>query len=225
MAQKKLPSVLLRAGEDRRVRAGHPWAFSNEILMDAETKALPPGRVHVEYFAARESAATEGGFTVELARSHRSVAVPPGHTILDCLEEIGIEFRDDEEALALWKQAGADVRGQRVHFPKGLCRELLKTAPSSFTWHARNHERSVQIGGKATVLMDGGVRRGSDIVKALASGAEAVMIGRATYYGVCAGGQAGAQRALDILSDELIRTMQLCGVKRVADIGPDLLAK
>jgi 23S rRNA (cytosine1962-C5)-methyltransferase len=43
LAQKKLPTVLLRAGEDRRVRAGHPWAFSNEILMDAETKALPPG--------------------------------------------------------------------------------------------------------------------------------------------------------------------------------------
>ena len=40
---KKLPSVLLRAGEDRRVRAGHPWAFSNEILMDAETKAIPAG--------------------------------------------------------------------------------------------------------------------------------------------------------------------------------------
>src|SRR5258705_4626362 len=43
LAQKKLPTVLLRAGEDRRVRAGSPWAFSNEILMDAETKALPPG--------------------------------------------------------------------------------------------------------------------------------------------------------------------------------------
>jgi 23S rRNA (cytosine1962-C5)-methyltransferase len=43
LVQKKLPSVLLRAGEDRRVRAGHPWAFSNEILMDPETKALPPG--------------------------------------------------------------------------------------------------------------------------------------------------------------------------------------
>ena len=39
----KLPSVLMRAGEDRRVRAGHPWAFSNEILMDPETKALPAG--------------------------------------------------------------------------------------------------------------------------------------------------------------------------------------
>ncbi|WP_421996333.1 class I SAM-dependent rRNA methyltransferase [Reyranella sp.] len=47
MSQKKLPSVLLRAGEDRRVRAGHPWAFSNEILMDAETKALPPGSLAV----------------------------------------------------------------------------------------------------------------------------------------------------------------------------------
>jgi 23S rRNA (cytosine1962-C5)-methyltransferase len=40
---KKLPSVLLRSGEDRRVRDGHPWAFSNEILMDAETKAIPAG--------------------------------------------------------------------------------------------------------------------------------------------------------------------------------------
>jgi trimethylamine--corrinoid protein Co-methyltransferase len=68
------------------------------------------------------------------------------------LEEIGIEFRDDAEALELWKAAGADVRGERVHFPKGLCRELLKTAPSVFTQHARNPERSVQIGGDATVF-------------------------------------------------------------------------
>jgi len=68
------------------------------------------------------------------------------------LEEIGIEFREDAEALELWRKAGADVRGERVHFPKGLCRELLKTAPSVFTWHARNPERSVQIGGKATVF-------------------------------------------------------------------------
>ena len=43
MAQKKLPSVILRAGEDRRVRDGHPWVFSNEILMDADAKAIPPG--------------------------------------------------------------------------------------------------------------------------------------------------------------------------------------
>ena len=79
------------------------------------------------------------------------------------------------------------------------------------------------VGGKASVLMDGGVRRGSDVVKALACGAEAAMIGRATLYGVCAAGQPGAQRALEILSDELVRCMQLCGVRRIGDIGPELL--
>jgi vanillate O-demethylase ferredoxin subunit len=55
------------------------------------TEALPPQQVHVEYFAARETAATEGGFTVELARSGRSLVVQPGHTILDSLMEIGVE--------------------------------------------------------------------------------------------------------------------------------------
>ncbi|MEE9376317.1 MAG: trimethylamine methyltransferase family protein [Rhizobiaceae bacterium] len=68
------------------------------------------------------------------------------------LEEIGIEFRDDAEALDMWKEAGADVQGERVHFPKGLCRELMKTAPKQFTQHARNPERSVEIGGKNTVF-------------------------------------------------------------------------
>ena len=68
------------------------------------------------------------------------------------MEEVGVEFRDDPEALAMWKEAGADVRGERVHMPVGLCRELMKTAPSTFTQHARNPERSVEIGGKNTVF-------------------------------------------------------------------------
>ncbi|TCT08738.1 trimethylamine--corrinoid protein Co-methyltransferase [Tepidamorphus gemmatus] len=68
------------------------------------------------------------------------------------LEEIGIEFREDAEALKLWKEAGADVRGERVRFPRGLCRSLIATAPKVFTQHARNPERSVQIGGNATVF-------------------------------------------------------------------------
>jgi trimethylamine--corrinoid protein Co-methyltransferase len=68
------------------------------------------------------------------------------------LEEIGIEFREDEEALALWREAGADVRETRVHLPRGLCRSLLETAPATFTQHARNPERAVQIGGDATVF-------------------------------------------------------------------------
>ena len=69
------------------------------------------------------------------------------------MEEIGLEFREDEEALAMWKEAGADVKGARVHFPKGLCRNLLKTAPKIFTQHARNPERAVEIGGNATVFV------------------------------------------------------------------------
>ncbi|MBW8635975.1 trimethylamine methyltransferase family protein [Hoeflea sp. WL0058] len=68
------------------------------------------------------------------------------------LEEIGVEFRDDSEALELWREAGADIRGERVHFPKRLCRSLLETAPPVFTQFARNPERSVQIGGDATVF-------------------------------------------------------------------------
>lgn len=68
------------------------------------------------------------------------------------LEEIGIEFRGDGEILALWKEAGADVRGERVRFPRGLCRQLLATAPRQFVQHARNPERSVLIGGDAMVF-------------------------------------------------------------------------
>ena len=68
------------------------------------------------------------------------------------LAEIGIEFRDDSEVLELWRGAGAEVAGARVRFPPGLCRELLRTAPAEFTQHARNPERSVKIGGRATVF-------------------------------------------------------------------------
>jgi trimethylamine--corrinoid protein Co-methyltransferase len=69
------------------------------------------------------------------------------------LEEIGIDFRDDPEALAIWRQAGADVQGERVHFPRGMCRALVqRTAPREFTQHARNPARNVRIGGKHTVF-------------------------------------------------------------------------
>jgi (S)-mandelate dehydrogenase len=80
------------------------------------------------------------------------------------------------------------------------------------------------VGSKLTVLLDGGVRRGVDILKARALGAQAVLVGRATLFGVMAGGEPGAQRALQILSGELERAMRLCGVRSVAEIGPDLLA-
>ncbi len=74
------------------------------------------------------------------------------HNADTVLEEIGLEFGDDPDTLSIWKEAGADVQGERVRFPRGLCRELLKTAPSSFTQHARNPDRSVEIGGRHLVF-------------------------------------------------------------------------
>jgi len=79
------------------------------------------------------------------------------------------------------------------------------------------------VGGRIPVLLDGGVRRGSDIFKALALGAAGVMVGRATLYGAVSGGEDGAQRALAILRDELTRTLQLSGTSAVSDINSGLL--
>ena len=69
------------------------------------------------------------------------------------LAETGIEFREDAEALELWRQAGADVQGVRVRFPHGMCRELIqRNAPREFTQYARNPARNVHIGGDCTVF-------------------------------------------------------------------------
>lgn len=68
------------------------------------------------------------------------------------LAEIGIEFRDDPAAIALWKKAGASVNGENVRFEPGMLHEILKTAPAEFTQHARNPANNVRIGGKNIVF-------------------------------------------------------------------------
>ena len=68
------------------------------------------------------------------------------------LEEIGVNFVENPAALDRWRAAGADVRGERVHIPRGLARKLCATAPRAFTQHARNPERNVDIGGRNLVL-------------------------------------------------------------------------
>ena len=76
------------------------------------------------------------------------------HNADTVLEEIGIEFRDFPQALKLWKDAGADVDGERVRFPRGMCRSLVQaTTPREYTQHARNPRRSTIIGGERTVLV------------------------------------------------------------------------
>ncbi|HEY5026066.1 MAG TPA: alpha-hydroxy acid oxidase [Acidimicrobiales bacterium] len=74
------------------------------------------------------------------------------------------------------------------------------------------------LGGSAAVVLDSGIRRGSDVVKAVAAGADAVMIGRAYLYGLAAGGEAGVTRVLEILRTEMVRTMSLMGCPSVAHL-------
>ncbi len=79
------------------------------------------------------------------------------------------------------------------------------------------------LDGRAAVLVDGGIERGSDIAKALALGAKAVLVGRATLYGTAVAGQAGAEHVLSILERELLYTMAMLGCPRIADLGPGIL--
>ncbi|HTX24083.1 MAG TPA: alpha-hydroxy acid oxidase [Steroidobacteraceae bacterium] len=79
------------------------------------------------------------------------------------------------------------------------------------------------VGRRTTIIVDGGFRRGSDVIKALALGARSVIIGRAALYGLTAAGERGAQRALEILTGEIDRTLGLLGCRSVADLGPHLI--
>jgi (S)-mandelate dehydrogenase len=80
------------------------------------------------------------------------------------------------------------------------------------------------VGGRMTILLDSGVRRGSDVVKAVALGADAVLAGRAPLYGLAAAGEAGVARALELLRAETARTMAMLGARSVAEVDSHLLA-
>lgn len=79
------------------------------------------------------------------------------------------------------------------------------------------------VNNRATIILDSGIRRGSDIAKALALGAKAVLTGRATLYGTAVGGAAGALRAITLLRNELDKTMAYTGCNTVEDLSPDIL--
>ena len=79
------------------------------------------------------------------------------------------------------------------------------------------------VKGKTTIFLDSGIRRGADIAKAICLGADAVLVGRAYAYGLAAAGDAGVERAIEILRADLFRSMKLLGAATVADLKPELV--
>jgi L-lactate dehydrogenase (cytochrome) len=81
----------------------------------------------------------------------------------------------------------------------------------------------VEAADGMSVMLDGGIRRGSDVLKALALGADFVFAGRPFLYAAVADGQRGVRRAIDILCSEISRNMALLGIRELAELGPDLI--
>jgi (S)-mandelate dehydrogenase len=115
------------------------------------------------------------------------------------------------------QQAGADAVAISNHGGRQLD---WAAAPLDVLADARR-----AVGKEFVLIADGGIRRGTDIIKALALGADAVFVGRAVLYGVAAAGRSGARRALDILHEELDRDLALLGVPAIRDITPELLVR
>jgi 4-hydroxymandelate oxidase len=84
-------------------------------------------------------------------------------------------------------------------------------------------EVAAEVAGRIPVLVDGGIRRGTDVVKALALGADAVMVGRPYLYGLGVGGAEGVRRVVDILVKELVLAMALCGRPSLASLDRGVL--
>jgi (S)-mandelate dehydrogenase len=86
-------------------------------------------------------------------------------------------------------------------------------------------EIAAAVGGRMALIVDGGFRRGTDIIKGLALGAQAVMLARATLYGLIAGGEAGVDRALTILTTEIDRVLGQLGCNSVSELTPELVRR
>jgi 4-hydroxymandelate oxidase len=101
----------------------------------------------------------------------------------------------------------------------------LDTSPATIDVLPEIADALAAQGHRIEVLMDGGIRRGTDILKALALGARAVLVGRPVLWGLAAGGEAGAANVLRLLRDELDLAMALAGAPTVADVNRDLVRK
>ncbi|MBI4990438.1 MAG: L-lactate dehydrogenase [Rhodocyclales bacterium] len=166
-------------------------------------------------------------------------AVPAAHSLgamkgwVDAQFDPGVTWKDLDWVRSNWNGAIVikgvlDVEDARSAAGVGASAVVVSNhggrqldgAPSSISVLPRIAEA---VGGRMEILMDGGIRSGQDVAKALASGARAVMLGRPWAYGLAARGEAGVAEVLAILRRELEVTMTLLGVERVSDIGAGAL--
>jgi L-lactate dehydrogenase (cytochrome) len=124
----------------------------------------------------------------------------------------GIQTVDDARAVV---DAGADAIVLSSHGGRQLDRAPV---PLRLVPEVRR-----ALGPGAEIIVDSGILSGSDIVAAIAQGASSVLVGRAYLYGLMAGGEAGVERAVDILEAEIRRTMALLGTASIAELGPHLV--
>jgi len=142
-------------------------AEAGQRLDNSETHAVPgdvQGATRRPKRRGREARKAERQHAASTAPAYITRKIPPTNLVSEealvaiegnaerILKEIGIEFRGHPRALDLFRDAGCDVDGDRVRFPEGLARKLCETAPATYEQRARNPERSVQIGGDATVF-------------------------------------------------------------------------
>lgn len=162
-----------------------------------------PGSALADYFAAHMDPSLTWDDVAWLRRATRLPVLVKGIV------------RADDAALAV--EAGA--AGVIVSNHGG---RQLDSAPATLD---ALREVADAVAGRAAVLVDGGVRRGTDIVKALASGANAVLIGRPVLWALAAGGEAGVREMLELLTSDFDQAMALCGCRSIEDIDHDLLAR
>jgi len=129
---------------------------------NSESAQVPEGRTRRGGRAHLRRARSKRDFTMLPALNRQIPLVEPmsdeqvvkiDDASMDILEEVGVVFRDDQ-AIADWKAAGADVRdGDRVHLDRALVRDLIKSIPSSFTFHARNPDKHLPFGNNHSVFV------------------------------------------------------------------------
>ena len=162
-------------------------------------------------------------------RSGAATADPRRRSVVPNLKGDNLSWDDIARLREIWK---GPILLKGVHLPEDAARAVAEGCDGIVVSNhgGRNLETAVapieilpeivaEVGGKTTIILDSGVRRGGDIVKALALGAQAVLSGRPTLYGTSVAGEAGASHALSILKKEMEATLGFTGCPTIADIS------